>query len=137
MKVYTPGILEGAYYAMKEIALLFDTPRPNFPTMMDADRTKARADWCAEEVQELRDATNVTEQVDASVDLIVFALGNLVENGVEPSTIFEMVIKSQYAKRWPDGEIHKREDGKVIKPAGWVAPDAQIEAHIEGLMKHE
>ena len=122
--------LELAYNAVRQFHLTFKQPAPERPAMLTPERVKARADWSAEEVQEFRDATTLTEQVDSALDRIYFALGDLVEMGIEPSALFDLVQGANMAKVWPDGKPHFREDGKVIKPEGWVSPDAAIEAEI-------
>ncbi|WP_188187491.1 hypothetical protein [Nonomuraea sp. SYSU D8015] len=33
------------------------------------------------------------------------------------------VHAANLAKVWPDGKIHKREDGKILKPPTWTPPD--------------
>lgn len=35
----------------------------------------------------------------------------------------DLVHKANMDKRWDDGEIHRREDGKILKPPTWEEPD--------------
>ena len=57
------------------------------------------------------------------IDLIYFALGTLVEMGLEADELFDIVQKADMAKRWPDGKPrYNPKDGKVIKPDGWEDP---------------
>ena len=32
-------------------------------------------------------------------------------------------MSTNFAKIGEDGKVRKREDGKVLKPVGWVSPD--------------
>ena len=124
-------ILNAAYVDVRQFHLVFGHPVADSPTLQNADRANARADWMAEEVQELRDAATIAEQVDAYIDVIYFAFGGLVEIGVEPSAVWELVHGANMAKLQPDGSVLRREDGKIIKPADWVAPDAAIAREID------
>ena len=37
--------------------------------------------------------------------------------------VWDEVARSNLQKIGPDGKVHKREDGKVMKPEGWTPPD--------------
>ena len=104
----------------------FGAPHPDAPTLLTPQRAKARADWMQEEIEEFLQATALVDQADAMIDLIYFALGTLVEMGVPPDELFAVVQKANMDKLWPDGKVHRREDGKVIKPAGWQPPEPEL-----------
>lgn len=75
-----------------------------------------------EEVGELLVAVAVNDlpnAVDGIVDSIYVLLGTAVTFGVDLQPIWEAVHATNMAKI--GGTI--RDDGKVLKPAGWVAPD--------------
>jgi hypothetical protein len=63
--------------------------------------------------------------LDAIVDQIYVLVGTaLIQFGGERlDAAWAEVHRSNMAKRWPDGTFHVREDGKVLKPPGWVGPD--------------
>lgn len=131
------SVLTAAFNAVRSFHRAFGQPAPDQPAALSPERVAARADWSAEEVQEFRDAKTLTEQVDSAIDRIYFALGDLVEMGIDPSTIFDLVQNANMAKLWADGKPRFREDGKIIKPEGWIAPDAAIEAEIERLLSQD
>ena len=62
-----------------------------------------------EEVDEFVESTNVVDQADAMIDLIYFALGTLVEMGVRPAPLFDIVHNANMQKLWPDGAPRIRE----------------------------
>ena len=37
--------------------------------------------------------------------------------------MWDEVARSNLAKISPDGKVHKRGDGKVLKPEGWTPPN--------------
>jgi predicted HAD superfamily Cof-like phosphohydrolase len=80
-----------------------------------------------EEYQELHEAledNDRVEQLDALIDLLVVTMGAIRAAGWDGEGAWEEVMKTNFAKIDPDtGKVRKREDGKVLKPEGWVAPD--------------
>lgn len=122
--------IEEAWLDVRAFHLAFDHPCANSPQLHSDDRRLPRADWLDEEVKELREAATIYEQADAYLDIIYFAVGGLVEMGINPSKLWQLVQAANMAKLWPDGNYRKRPDGKVIKPDGWVAPDEAIHAEI-------
>jgi predicted HAD superfamily Cof-like phosphohydrolase len=123
-------ILYRAWSKVRAFHDAFDKLAPRRPTLQTPELVARRAEWIAEELDELRQALNIAEQVDAYVDILYFALGGLVEMGVDPSEPFELVQLANMAKLWPDGKPRYREDGKIIKPPGWTAPDEDIAACV-------
>lgn len=124
------GINE-AWFLTQRLHRIFKTPAPNVPTLQSPEQVERRADWIQEEVDELLVAETIAEQADAYIDTIVFALGGLVELGIQPGYIYNIVMQSQYDKLWEDGQPRFREDGKWIKPPWWSDPKPLIETEVE------
>lgn len=113
----------------------FGHPVSDEPVMLSQDRVEKRYMWMLEELDELRDATNVVEQADAIIDLIYFALGTLVEMGIEPDELFQTVHNANMKKLWEDGKPHYDKNGKTIKPNSWKNPYEQLELIIYSMQK--
>lgn len=126
-----------AYFAVKDFQKAFNHPYSDTPKLMGLERAEKRSSWMDEEVREFIDATkneDIYEQVDAMIDLIYFALGTLVEIGVPPGDIFDIVQNANMNKLWEDGKPRFREgDGKVIKPPHWEDPHNKIVEAINKL----
>jgi len=79
-----------------------------------------------EEGNELADAikaNDVVEQLDALLDIIVVSIGAINSLGVDSEGAWNEVMRTNMAKIDPKtGKVRKREDGKVLKPEGWTAP---------------
>lgn len=76
----------------------------------------------------------IGEQADALVDCYYYSLNAAAKKGVNLSKVFNVVHAANMAKRDPTtGKFLKRQDGKIIKPEGWVAPNitAEIKKQIE------
>ncbi|MDR1914223.1 MAG: hypothetical protein LBQ68_07075 [Clostridiales bacterium] len=102
------------------------------PRQLTEERVKARGKWMQEELNEFCEARNIYEQTDAMVDLIYFALGTMVEMGVKPDEVFEVVHNANMSKLWEDGKPHYNEDGKTIKPQNWIDPEPLLRRVIDG-----
>lgn len=55
-------------------------------------------------------------------DLVFVALGLATRCGIDLSPVFDAVAAANLAKSGPDGPVY-REDGKLLKPPGWVPAD--------------
>jgi predicted HAD superfamily Cof-like phosphohydrolase len=80
-----------------------------------------------EEHQELLEATlsdDRVEQLDALIDILVVTIGAIHSMGADAEGAWKEVMMTNFAKIDHDtGKVRKREDGKVLKPVGWVSPD--------------
>jgi len=80
-----------------------------------------------EEFKELKvavDAVDKVETLDALIDIIVVTVGALHSLGADAEGAWKEVMRTNFAKIDHDtGKVRKREDGKVLKPVGWTAPN--------------
>jgi predicted HAD superfamily Cof-like phosphohydrolase len=77
-----------------------------------------------EELQEAVEANDTVEQLDALIDILVVTMGAIRAGGFDGEGAWKEVMDTNFAKIDPDtGKVRKREDGKVLKPEGWKAPE--------------
>ncbi len=77
-----------------------------------------------EEVQELEDSQHPVSDLDALIDILVVTIGAIHSMGADPEGAWNEVMRSNLDKIDPEsGTVLKRGDGKVLKPAGWTAPN--------------
>jgi len=80
-----------------------------------------------EEYEELCDAirdNDRVEQLDALIDILVVTMGAIRAGGFDGEGAWKEVMDTNFAKIDPEtGKVRKREDGKVLKPEGWKAPE--------------
>jgi predicted HAD superfamily Cof-like phosphohydrolase len=80
-----------------------------------------------EEVEELHQAVladDTVEQLDALIDILVVTVGAIHSMGADGEGAWKEVMSTNFAKIDKlTGKVRKREDGKVLKPVGWKAPD--------------
>jgi predicted HAD superfamily Cof-like phosphohydrolase len=131
----TLRIMKKEWNDVREFHEKFGHPVAEEPRMIDRKRALSRGKWMNEEVAEFLIADSIYEQADAMIDLMYFALGTLVEMGLEADELFDIVQKANMAKLWPDGKPHYNpKDGKVIKPEGWEDPAPKIRAYIDSVI---
>jgi predicted HAD superfamily Cof-like phosphohydrolase len=112
----------------------FDHPVSEYPAFIEDQRAKNRAIWMMEEIAEFLIAKDIYEQADSMIDLIYFTLGTLVEMGVEPDGLFDIVQETNMSKLWEDGNPrYNKKDGKIIKPENWEDPFPKIKSLIDKL----
>lgn len=84
-------------------------------------------DLIGEEFAELNAAIlagDRVEQLDALLDIVVVTIGAIHSMGADGEGGWKEVMRTNFAKIDREtGKVRKREDGKVLKPLGWTAPD--------------
>jgi predicted HAD superfamily Cof-like phosphohydrolase len=80
-----------------------------------------------EEYKELKEAIaldNRVEELDALIDILVVTIGAIHSMGADAEGAWKEVMSTNFAKIDKEtGKVRKREDGKVLKPLGWTAPN--------------
>ena len=77
-----------------------------------------------EEVQELEDSRTKEDDLDALIDILVVTIGAIHSMGADAEGAWKEVMQTNFNKIDKEtSKVRKREDGKVLKPQGWVAPD--------------
>ena len=84
-------------------------------------------DLISEESSELNAAVaqaDRVEQLDALIDILVVTIGAIHSMGADAEGAWKEVMRTNFAKIDSEtGKVRKREDGKVLKPDGWTAPE--------------
>jgi predicted HAD superfamily Cof-like phosphohydrolase len=90
------------------------------------DQSRLYMKLIAEEYSELLDAyqeRDIVEVADACADLKWVIEGLEHTLNIPQQEVWDEVSRSNLQKIMPDGKVHKREDGKVMKPEGWTPPN--------------
>jgi predicted HAD superfamily Cof-like phosphohydrolase len=92
----------------------------------DQDQFNLYVKLIEEETSELAEAIAAHDQVetlDALIDILVVTIGAIHSMGSDAEGAWKEVMSTNFAKIGEDGKVRKREDGKVLKPVGWVSPN--------------
>jgi predicted HAD superfamily Cof-like phosphohydrolase len=77
-----------------------------------------------EEFRELQEAHDIEAELDALIDILVVTIGAIHSAGFDAEGAWKEVMSTNFAKIDREtGKVRKREDGKVLKPQGWIAPN--------------
>ena len=94
---------------------------------LNESQYKLYLDLMEEEWKELQVALSSgdrVEQLDALLDFIVVTTGAIHSAGFDGEGGWKEVMSTNFAKVDKEtGKVRKREDGKVLKPVGWVPPN--------------
>lgn len=111
---------------VREFHETFDVPMAENPSLPSPEVAKLRMDLIAEEFRELQAgfaSGDIVEIADALTDLLYVTYGAGLVCGIDLDACFSEVHRSNQAKAGPNGEVRRREDGKILKPEGWTAPN--------------
>jgi predicted HAD superfamily Cof-like phosphohydrolase len=90
------------------------------------DQYKLYCELIREEFQELLDSNTAKDDLDALIDILVVTIGAIHSAGWDAEGAWKEVMKTNFAKIDKEtGKVRKREDGKVLKPLGWTAPELE------------
>lgn len=96
--------------------------KPEFP---NGRERRLRMDLLLEEVKEYMESEDEEDLVNLAkelADIIYIVCGTAASYGIPLNEVFEEVHRSNMEKL-VDGKPLRREDGKILKPEGWAAPD--------------
>ena len=93
------------------------------------DQFKMYLKLIEEEAKELSDALAASDKIetlDALIDILVVTIGTIHSMGADAEGAWKEVMSTNFAKIDKEtGKVRKREDGKVLKPIGWKAPELE------------
>ena len=93
------------------------------------DQYKLYLNLIKEELEEHSTAFAVrdtVEELDALIDILVVTVGAIHSMGADAEGAWKEVMRTNFAKIDKEtGKVRKREDGKVLKPLGWKAPELE------------
>ena len=115
---------------VREFTLACNATVPKAPKKMSHTQISFIRKMVNDELDELDKAENIIEQADALVDAIYYLCDCAVKHGMNLDPLFKIVHSANMGKVI-NGKVLKREDGKVIKPKGWLDPKPALEAEIQ------
>ncbi len=124
LRMESASSLFGAVCDVGDFFLKFGVPMARKPAVPPADRKALRKELLYEEACELDEAIDHDDLVgiaDGIADLIYVAIGTALEFGIPLARVWAEVHRTNMLKA--GGAT--REDGKILKPEGWQAPDIQ------------
>lgn len=112
---------------LSEIVELAQTVTADSDEALDMVRNRVQVDLKRNYVKPTYEVDIIADQADAVVDCAYYSYDAFAKVGVNLSKVFDVVHKANMDKRFPDGNFHKRDDGKIIKPPNWQEPNVSGE----------
>lgn len=113
-----------------DVAVFLSACEQRYPTTPDANVSSLAELYkklIKEEVTEFWEAEAVSddaEQLDACFDMIWVIVGYMKSRGWDCDAAWDEGAKSNLSKiDLVTGKVIRREDGKILKPAGWKPPN--------------
>ena len=126
-RAHNPSAMNPIVTSLLEFNQAFEIPRLEQPGLSDSDLIELRIKLLTEEVQEYAEAAragDMVEILDALADIGYILAGTIINHGMQDiyDDAFKEVHRSNMAKL-VDGKVHRRDDGKVVKPDDWQPPN--------------
>lgn len=121
---------------VEEFHRTFDVLISEKPSIPPADIKELRKKLIREEYEELIKAIDDDDIIsisDAGADLHYVVSGTMLSYGIPENEVFAEVHRSNMSKADPDGTVHKRPDGKILKSEHYSP--ANIRPIIEKAMR--
>ena len=112
-----------------------DGRNPTRPVLMTPEAISFITRMVNDELEELAESKDVTEQADALVDAIYYICDTAVRHGMNIDQLFSIVHRANMQKV-VDGRVLRRDDGKIMKPAGWQDPGLFLDAEMARQQEH-
>ena len=113
--------------AVSEFHVSFNLPVATRPQGHVGDELALlRVELLREEFEEFKDAVereDIVAIADALGDIVYVAYGAALTYGIDLDAVLSEIHRSNMSKLGPDGRPLMRDDGKVLKPATYSAPD--------------
>lgn len=136
--------MRSVFHQVEDFHIKFgvDSQHPAIPEVYRIEEmAKFRTKFLSEEAEEFGDAVeagDLIKAVDANLDAIYVAAGNLLLLGVPASVCVEL-FGIVHAKNMQKVRAERATDSKrgtafdVVKPAGWTPPDSLIAERLQAL----
>jgi len=99
------------------------------PEKLDTVRVDFIIEMVQSELEELKQAETLVDQIDAFIDIIYYICHSALKNGINLDKYFGMVHDANMRKL-VDGKAVLDVHGKVMKPVDWYGPEKEMQAEI-------
>lgn len=118
------------YQQVEAFHVLYDAPIEKTPVegvpAMTTERIQMRLDLIEEELDELNEACltrDIVEMADALGDILYVTVGFALEAGIDLQAVVREIQASNMTKLGADGNVIRRDDGKILKGPAYAKPD--------------
>ncbi len=106
---------------VKDFTKACGNPCRTVPTILTRKDVLFIKKMVTDELEELERAKDVIDQADAFMDIIYYVMDRATQHGIDLDKVFDIVHNANMSKV-VDGKVIRRDDGKILKPRGWIDP---------------
>ncbi|WP_405990393.1 MazG nucleotide pyrophosphohydrolase domain-containing protein [Streptomyces sp. NBC_00986] len=120
---------------VREFHLAFGLDARTTPTEVAPDLAAHRGELLAEEAAEVAEVSvggPLDKLAHELADVVYVAYGTALVHGVDLDAVIAEIHRANMTKIGPDGEIVRRDDGKVLKGEHYEAPDVSAVLRRQG-----
>lgn len=121
---------------VKKMHNKFDLQNTAGPQHLTPEEKAFRIVALREEIDEYEESTELVNEYDALIDLLVFTVGTFERQGLPLQKGFDAVMQCNMQKNLAGSSENSKRGFKrdLVKPQGWVGPESKLQ---EILAKHE
>ena len=110
---------------VREFHLAFGPDAPAVPSEVPPGTAATRSRLLAEEAAEVAEVAEgpLDRLAHELADVVYVAYGTALVHGIDLDAVIAEIHRSNMTKIGPDGQVARREDGKVLKGDHYRAPD--------------
>ncbi|MFE9679084.1 MazG nucleotide pyrophosphohydrolase domain-containing protein [Streptomyces sp. NPDC006259] len=120
---------------VRQFHLAFGLDARGTPSEVSPGLAAHRGELLAEEAAEVAEVS-VTGPLDRLAhelaDVVYVAYGTALVHGIDLDAVTAEIHRSNMTRRGPDGQIARREDGKILKGEHYEAPDVSAMLRRQG-----
>lgn len=143
------------FYDIEKFNEMYKLPQPTLPTMAH-QRLEDFQSIIEEEVEEGRlivskqvglsvrsditpkagDVDILTDTADWLGDMVIYCTSEMRRYGLDPATVLDIIMQSNFSKLGEDGQPIYDQRGKVMKGPNYWKPEPKLKEYIESVMKN-
>jgi len=118
---------------VKKMHTKFGLNNDGEPCHLSDEEKKFRIVALREEIDEYEESTELVDEYDALIDLLVFTVGTFERQGLRLQDGFDVVMECNMQKNIAGSNGNSKRGFKrdLVKPDGWVAPEKKLQQIIE------
>lgn len=118
---------------VKQMHQKFGLENNGGPNFLDAEEKTFRIKALREEITEYEQSTELVNEYDALIDLLVFTIGTFERQGFPLQPGFDAVMACNMQKTLAGSNENSKRGFKrdLVKPSGWVGPEKKLQEILD------
>ena len=121
--------------SVKKMHEKFDLQNNAGPQRLTEEEKKFRIVALREEISEYEESTELVDEYDALIDLLVFTVGTFERQGFNLQDGFDAVMQCNMQKNLAGSDANSKRGFKrdLVKPEGWIGPEPRLQSILDNV----